>query len=64
MGIAYYVGQILTGVAMGNRTALPDPAVLTRVPGYLVLRQVDAGVCLVLGLVGLALVLAPESDTV
>jgi hypothetical protein len=64
MGIAYYVGQILAGVAMGNRMALPDPAVLATLPGHVVLRQVEAGVCLILALVGLALALMPESDTV
>ena len=63
-GILYYVRQILAGVAMGNRPAMPDPALLTNLPGYLVLREVDAGVCLILGLVGAALLLMPERDTV
>ena len=63
-GIVYYIRQILAGVAMGNRPAFPDPALLTNLPSYLVLREVDAGVCLILGLVGAALILMPERDTV
>jgi len=64
MGIVYYIRQIIAGVAMGNRPVLPDPSVLAALPNYLVLRQVYAGVCLILGLVGAALALMPESDTV
>ena len=62
-GVLYYVRQILAGVAMGNRPALPDFAMLATFPGYLMLRQVNAGISLVLGLVGVALALIPESDT-
>jgi len=64
LGAVYYVRQILAGVAMGNRPALPDANLLATLPSYLVLRQVEAGVCLILGLVGVALALMPESDTV
>jgi len=64
MGMVYYIHQIIAGIALGNRPVLPDPSVLATLPGNLVLRQVYAGVCLILGLVGAALALMPESDAV
>src|SRR5207253_5177800 len=59
-GAVYYVRQILAGAASGGR--LPDPAMLTNLPSYLVLREVDAGLCLILGIVGAALMLMPGSE--
>jgi hypothetical protein len=61
-GAVYYVRQILAGAASGGR--LPDPAMLTNLPSYLVLREVDAGVCLILGMVGAALMLMSGSERV
>ncbi len=63
MGISYYVSQILGGVAMGNRPVMPDPSVIAALPSYLLLRQVNAVACLILGLVGVGLILMPEGDT-
>ena len=42
----------------------PDPALLASVPTYLLLRKVDAGISLALGLVGAALILIPPRDSV
>jgi hypothetical protein len=64
LGAVFYLKQILAGVAMGNRPIMPDPAVLAALPSFRVLREVDAGVCLVLGLIGAALIVMPRQDSV
>ncbi len=64
LGSVYYLRQIMAGVAMGNRPFMPDPSALAALPSYLLLRQVDAGICVVLGLVGAALILMPRQDPV
>jgi hypothetical protein len=40
----------------------PDPALLASAPGYLLIREVDAGVCLALGIVGVAIALIGRND--
>lgn len=64
LGAVFYLKQILAGVAMGNRPIMPDPAVLAALPSFLLLREVDAGICLILGLVGAALIAIPRQDPV
>jgi hypothetical protein len=64
MGGIFYVRQILTGMTMGNSPGAADPAVLAALPSYTVLRQVDAGNCLALGLVGVVLMFLPRRDAV
>lgn len=62
MGSTYYLRQVLAGTASSSRPLLPDPMVLSAVPGYILLREVDAALCLLLGVVGVAMVLMASDD--
>src|SRR6185369_12161504 len=56
MGAGYYFRQVLEGVARAGQAVIPDPQALAAMPGYQVLREVDAGVSLVLGIIGVFLI--------
>ena len=63
MGAFYYARQIIAGLATAGAPAaqiLPDPKALAAQPAYILLREVDAGVALVLGLAGVVLALLPD----
>jgi hypothetical protein len=62
MGVSYYLRQVLAGLPAGSRPVLPDPAVLATMPGYILIREVDAAVCLALGIVGAVLMLRAPGD--
>jgi len=62
MGVSYYLRQVLAGLPGGSRPVLPDPAALTTMPGYILIREVDAAVCLALGIVGVAMMLMARDD--
>jgi len=62
MGVSYYLRQVLAGLPAGSRPVLPDPAALATMPAYIVIREVDAAVCLALGIVGVVLVLMARDD--
>lgn len=63
MGVMYYSGVLLTGVAVGirsaatlNQNALDQNALLTS-PTFIVLRRIDAAVDFALGLIGIVIAL-------
>ena len=62
MGVSYYLRQVLAGLPAGRRPVLPDPAVLATMPEFIVIREVDAAICLVLGIVGVAMMLMARDD--
>ena len=66
MGVSYYLRQVLAGLpagqAAGDRPVFPDPATLAAMPGYIVIREVDAAVCLALGIAGVALMMMAPGD--
>ena len=62
MGGAYYLRQLMTGLSGATKNMLQDPAALAKMPGYIVVREVDAALCLVLGVIGVALVLMTSDD--
>jgi hypothetical protein len=62
MGVSYYLRQVVEGVSRASRPLIPDPALLTSVPSELLIREVDAAVCLVLGIVGVVLGLMGRQD--
>jgi hypothetical protein len=62
MGVSYYLRQVLAGLPGGTRPALPDPAALSTMPGYILIREVDAAVSLALGIAGVAMMLMARDD--
>ena len=62
MGGAYYLRQVMAGISNATRAALPDPSVLASMPGYILIREVHAALCLVLGVVGIAVALMASDD--
>jgi hypothetical protein len=66
MGVSYYLRQVLAGLPAGqlagNRPVVPDPAALSPMPGYIAIREVDAAVCLALGIAGVALMMMARDD--
>lgn len=62
MGVSYYLRQVLAGLPAASRPVLPDPTALATMPGYILIREVDAAVCLALGIVGIVLVLMARDD--
>ncbi|HEV3199255.1 MAG TPA: hypothetical protein VGZ73_15185 [Bryobacteraceae bacterium] len=62
MGVSYYLRQVLAGLPAGSRTVLPDPAALATMPGYILIREVDAAVYLALGIAGVAMMLTARDD--
>ena len=61
MGIVYYARTAIASVLSASNQLFPDLTALSSLPGYVLLREVDAGVCVVLGLVGVALMARGES---
>jgi hypothetical protein len=55
MGVSYYLRQVVESVSRATHPLIPAASDLSSAPGYLVIREVDAGICLVLGAVGVAL---------
>ena len=65
MGVMYYLGIFLMGIAVGirpaaglNQNALDQNALLTS-PSFIVLRQIDAATDFALGLIGIVIALRP-----
>ncbi len=55
MGASYYARQVATGVTEVFRASVPDVSVIQNSAAYTVIREVDAAICLALGVVGLVL---------
>lgn len=62
MGSVFYVRQAMAGIPTGNTPILSDPGTLSTAPRYVILREVDTGMCLVLGIVGLVIGLKADGD--
>ena len=57
MGLAYYARAAMSGMVSASNQLFPDLSALSSTPGYLVLRAIDAGVTLVLGMIGAGMAL-------
>jgi uncharacterized membrane protein len=62
MGISYYLRQVVEGVSTASRPLIPNPTLLTSVPAELLIREVDAAICLALGIVGVIMALMGRED--
>jgi len=60
MGVSYYFRQVLEGASRANSSL--GLAQLSQ-PAYTVIREVDAAICVLLGIVGAALSLLPKRDS-
>jgi hypothetical protein len=58
MGVMYYLGVLLMGIAVGIRPTAPlDQNALLTSPSFIVLRQIDAATDCALGLIGIVIAL-------
>jgi hypothetical protein len=62
MGGLYYVRQILASLAFRPQPIVLDPNAFSALPSYLLIRQVEAGLSLLLGLAGIVLILRPNRE--
>ncbi len=55
MGIAYYARTAMLSVVSASNQLFPDMTALSSLPGYILLREIQAAICVALGLAGVAL---------
>ncbi len=60
MGLAYYARAAMSGMVSAGSQLFPDLATLSSTPGYVLVREIDAGIMLVLGIIGAGLSLTGE----
>jgi len=61
-GCVFYLRQVLASVPSAAGKVALNPALVTTTPGYMVMREVDGGLTLVLGVVGLVLLIGGRRD--
>jgi hypothetical protein len=62
MGAAYYARAAMSGMESASNQLFPDLMSTSSTPAYIVVRQIDAGIMLVLGCIGAGLAILGDDE--